>query len=41
MLNVFLGSSTGILTVIAILGAISTIGVCGIVWYVKSGKKES
>lgn len=41
MLNVFLGSSTGILSVITILGAITTVSVCAIVWYAKSGKRDS
>ncbi len=41
MLQVFLGSSTGILSILTILGATTTVGVCAIVWYVKSGKKQS
>lgn len=41
MLSVFLGSSTGILSIVTILGATATVGVCAIVWYVKSGKKTS
>lgn len=40
MLKVFLSSSTGILSVVTILGAIAVVSVCAIVWYFKSGHKS-
>jgi len=41
MLQVFLGSSTGILSVVTILGATAVICVCAVIWYIKSGQKSS
>lgn len=41
MLKVFLGSSTGILSVVTILGAIAVVSVCAVVWYIKSGQKST
>jgi len=40
MLKIILGSSTGILSILTILGAIATVAVSAVIWHIKSAKKE-